>query len=103
LQGTLVLSAAARRQLLANHGARMKPLKDIISVVTVRPHPMVGRATGGVRTTPLPSNFVPPPRLAGGSGHVNPWSIVAAVGAVLSLILAGILYMVERHRAASRV
>jgi hypothetical protein len=103
LKGTLALSASARRQILANHGARMKPLKDIISVVTVRPHPMVGRATGGVRTTPLPSNFAPPPQSSGGSSHVNPWSIVAAVGAVLSLVVAGVLYMMERHRAASRV
>jgi hypothetical protein len=98
LKGSLVLPSAARRQLLAKLGVKMKPLKDIISVVTVRPHPMVGRA-GGAVTTPLPSNYVPP-TASGGSKHLNPWSIVAAIGAVVSLLLAGVLYFMEKRKAA---
>jgi hypothetical protein len=100
LKGTLNVRAQARKQLLANGGAKMKPLKDIISVVSVRPHPMVGRAGGSGRTTPLPNNYVPPPTASGSSTHVNPWSIVAAIGAVISLLLAGVLYVMDRRKSA---
>jgi hypothetical protein len=101
LKGTLSLPPKARGQLTAERGRKMKPLKDIISAVTVKPHPMVGRAAGGGRTNPLPSNFVPATS-GGGAARVNPWSIVAAIGAVLSLLLAGVLYMLDKRKSATK-
>lgn len=101
LTGTLRLSAAARRQLIAHLGDPMKPLKSIISVVTVRPH-YYGTPGKHSSAPPLHTGFggksASTPS-AGTSRRISPWTIAAGAGTILSLLLAGVLYVIERRRA----
>jgi hypothetical protein len=102
LTGHLSLGAAILRQIVQHRGMRMKPLEKIISTVTVKPAPMVGRRTPGANSTPLPTGYGTP-QAAGSSGRgLNPWSIVAGVGAIVSLLLAAILYIRDRRKQHGR-
>jgi hypothetical protein len=85
----------------------MRPLKQIISAVTVRPAPMKGRATKGSTGVPLhtgyptpqPTAVAAPPSPTGTARQISPLTIVAAVGAVLAFLLAGVLFWSERKRS----
>lgn len=57
LSGFVHLAGHIRRDFVNNRGAAMRPLKDIIKTVTVRPAPMRGRATRGTPGTPLHTGF----------------------------------------------
>ncbi|HLJ68798.1 MAG TPA: hypothetical protein VKX16_15695 [Chloroflexota bacterium] len=96
--GGLLLSSDARRQLAAHRGHAMKPIKDIISAVTVHPAPMLGRSTKPSASAPLRTGYG---GSAGTTRHINPWSIVAAAGAVVSLALAAMLFLMERRKQRS--
>jgi hypothetical protein len=106
--GRLSLSKAARWQVLANAGKRMKPVEKIISQVSVKPHAMVGRATTGSRSVPLHTGFSgtkskSPLRTTASGAPSKPVSVVtiaAAAGAMLSFLLAAIFFW--RGRKQSR-
>lgn len=111
--GHLRLPPAALRQLIRHRGARLKPIKQIISVVTVRPAPMLGTNPKGsvgaplktgfgqgtpspvplVQSTPLPSTVPASP-----SGGISRWTIAAGIGAVLSLMIGLVLFAFDRRR-----
>jgi len=97
LYGTLALPAAARAQILARRGAKLKPLTQIISVVTVKPAPMVGKPVPGSTSTPLNTGYGPPAS-NGTSRSLNPLSLIAGAGAILCLVLAIFLYLKERQK-----
>ena len=107
LSGHIALPPPARRQILRHRGARMRPLQQIISAVTVRPAPMKGRATKGstgvpLRTgypTPQPTAVAASPSTTGATRQVSTLTIVAAVGAALAFLLAGVLFWSERKRS----
>jgi hypothetical protein len=99
--GRIALPAAARRQIMANRGAPMKPLKQIISVVTVRPAAMVGRKTARSVSVPLHTGFGSPTSSASTGMHISTLTIVAAVGAVLSLLMGGFLFWFDHRRQSS--
>ncbi len=96
LSGRLTLSAGARATIRTHRGGKMRPVEEIVKAVTVRPHAMVGRATAKSQTVPLRTGF----SNARGSGastatsgrHLSPLTIAAAAGAVLSFLMAGLLY-----------
>jgi hypothetical protein len=97
LHGRLGLPAAARAQILARAGSKLKPLTQIISQVTVKPAPMVGKPVPGSTSTPLNTGYGPAP--AKGTSHsISPWSLAAGAGAVLSFALAVFLYMLDRRK-----
>lgn len=89
--GHIALPPAARRQILSHRGAKMKPLKDIISVVTVRPAPMMGKATHGTQGAPLHTGFSSG-RSSSSSRGLSPLTVAAGIGAIVSLLLAIALY-----------
>jgi len=108
LSGKIALPATARRQLLQHRGAKMKPLTQIIKVVTVRPAPMRGRATTGSPGAPLRTGYPTPvpgstfrPTSSAPSRPISPWTIVAGVGAIVAFLLAGILYWTGRRQAGA--
>jgi hypothetical protein len=105
LTGTLKLSAAAIADLKAHQGQKMKPLKDIIDAVTVTPHyygtrgvhsssPALHTGFGSNGSTGTPGS-------SGGGRQISPLTIAAGIGAILSLLAAGWLYLVERRRKAT--
>lgn len=98
LRGRLTLSLAAQRQIGDHRGVAMRPLQDIIKVVKVVPHyygahgvhgsgPALHTGFGG-RSQPS----------SGQARQLSPWTIAAGAGALLSLLLAGALYLIERRR-----
>jgi hypothetical protein len=107
--GTLTLSPAARNRIHANAGAHMKPIEKIISQVTVTPHAMVGRATAKSRSVPLRTGFHngstkanavrPTPKSSGAGIHLSMITIVAAIGAILSFLMAAFLFFTGRRTA----
>lgn len=107
LAGSIRLPPAGKRFIEAHRGARMKPLTQIINLVRVKPAAMVGRATAKSRTVPLHTGYSrpaspTPPRAA---GHASPVTIIAGIGAVVSLLLGVYLFWLERRGtkpAASR-
>lgn len=104
LQGRLALSAANLADIRAHRGARMKPLKQIISVVTVKPH-YYGTPSNGASGAPLHTGFgsshhASPSPTPAPARQISPWTIVAGIGAIVSLLLAGFLYWLERRRNA---
>jgi len=110
LQGNLRLTPSNKQQILRTRGAHMKPLKQIISVVTVVPHYYGTRGVKG-SGPPLHTGFTHPKgssNPAGTSGKspskpkgngisVSTW--VAGGAALLCLLLAAGLYIVERRKA----
>jgi hypothetical protein len=95
LSGRLRLPTAALRQVRQHRGEKMKPLKQIISLVTVRPAPMRGRATNGSTGAPLRTGFGSQSGngvLSSSSRHVSPWTIAAASCAVVSFLISGVLF-----------
>jgi hypothetical protein len=102
--GTLSLSASARRSILAHHGATMKPLKQIISQVTVVPHAMVGRNVTKSKSVPLHTGFSgvkskKPVFTARSTGKsISPVTLISAAGAVLCFLLAAVLYWRGRRQ-----
>ena len=106
LQGTLVLPAAALRQIRRHSNLAPRPfgaglLKKIISTVTVQPAPMMGKATTGTHGAPLHTGFGTPKATkpaaqqpaSGGAAHpISPWTIAALLGAALSFIIAAVLW-----------
>ena len=109
LSGQIALPATAHRQVLQHRGAKMKPLTQIIKVVTVRPAPMRGRATTGSPGAPLRTGYPTPvpgstfrPTSSAQSRSISPWTIVAGVGAIVAFLLAGILYWTGRRQAGAR-
>jgi hypothetical protein len=102
-QGTISLPAGARAQLARHAGARMRPIKQILSGVTVKPHPMVGRPTSGGRGTPLPTGYSQAPGTTSQPGHsLSPITIVAGAGAILSFLMAGALWWWQRTHPAGQ-
>jgi hypothetical protein len=97
--GHITLPAAARQQLLQRRGARMKPIDQIIKVVTVTPHAMVGRTTTKSSSVPLQTGYgQPKPAPSQPAGRrLSPWTVVAGAGAVVSFLLAGLLYWRQRR------
>ena len=113
-QGSLKLSAGARRQIARNAGAHLKPLQKIISVVTVTPHyygthgvkgsgqPLhTGYGTSG-STSPAAGSAGAGRTQSSGGVHISTWTVVAGSGAVISLLLAAVLYIWERRREGAR-
>jgi hypothetical protein len=105
--GHIELPLAARRQLLQHQGAKMRPLQEILDQVTVKPSAMRGRATTPSTSVPLHTGFGQPksklpysaPQSTSSSRHLSPLTIVAGIGAILSFLIAGILFWLERRRA----
>jgi hypothetical protein len=99
--GTIALPAAAHSELLQHQGASMRPVKQILSGVVVKPHPMVGKSTGGAPSTPLPTGYsqVPHTSTQPGGRSVSPVTIIAGIGAALSFLLAGLLWWWQRRHA----
>jgi hypothetical protein len=94
--GTLTLPRAALNQIARHRGQRMKPLKDIVNQVTVHPHYY---GTRGVHASGPAYNTGFAPSGTPSSGRkLSPLTIAAAIGAVVSLLLAGGLYWLERRR-----
>jgi hypothetical protein len=104
--GTLSLSATARKDVVAHRGATMKPIKQIISQVTVVPHAMVGRNVSKSKSVPLHTGFSgvktqKPVFSAKSTGtRVSVVTLVSAAGAVICFLLAGILYWRGRRESA---
>lgn len=102
LTGAIRLPPAALARVRQDRGKPMKPLKDIVNRVTVRPHYY---GTRGVRAT-RPAyntgfgNGVPGASGSGGRS-VSPLTVLAGVGAVLSLLIAVVLYWLERRKVAA--
>lgn len=107
--GTLTLSPAARNRIRENAGAHTKPIEQIISQVTVTPHAMVGRATAKSKSVPLRTGFNnsgtkasavrSTPQSTGRGVHLSMITIVAAIGAVVSFLMAAFLFFSGRRRA----
>jgi hypothetical protein len=101
LQGTLDLPAAAVSDLQRHRGQKMKSLKDIIDAVTVTPHYY---GTHGVHSSApaLHTGFGPTGSTTGSSSsggrQLSPLTIIAGIGAAVSLLIAVALYIVERRR-----
>jgi hypothetical protein len=101
--GTISLPAAARAQLTQHTGVQMRPIKQILSGVTVKPHPMVGRPTSGGPSTPLPTGYSQAPGPASQPSHsLSPITIVAGAGAILSFLMAGLLWWWQRTHPAGQ-
>jgi hypothetical protein len=106
LAGQLKLAPAILRQVRANQGAKMRPLKQIIDQVTVHPHPMMGKASTGSSGVPLHTGFGNGKAVHTGYQNtsqstgrkISPLTIVAGIGAIVSLFLAAFLYWSERRR-----
>jgi hypothetical protein len=102
LSGRLALSAAALADLRRHQGQKMKPLKDIIDTVTVTPH-YYGTRGAHSSGPALHTGFGPTSggtttSSSGGGTQISPLTVVAGIGAIVSLVVAGALYMVERRR-----
>jgi hypothetical protein len=101
LQGPLTLSAAAVTDLRQHRGRKMKPLKDIIDAVSVTPHYY---GTRGVHSSApaLHTGFGPGGTAtgssSGGGRQLSPVTVIAGIGAVVSLLIAAGLYVAERRR-----
>ena len=102
--GRLILPAAVRRQLIDQRGARMKSLTKIISVVTVKPAPMMGKATTGSPGAPLHTGYGPAPatptQRRAASRSIPLWSIAAGLGAIICLLLSAVLFWTGRKKPA---
>lgn len=102
LKGSLSLSRQARQQLQRARGAKLKPVKEIISVVSVKPAPMMGRVAKGSPSSPLHTGFgSQPPN--GSSRHLSSLTLLAAAGAIVSLLVALGLFWLERRKPAHAV
>lgn len=106
--GTLHLPAKVLSQIRKHRGAHMKSITAIISAVTVRPHAMMGRSTTS-STVPLHTGFnqkakapitTPSPVLRQTGKSISPWTIAAAIGAVISFLMAGVLFWTGRKGKA---
>lgn len=104
LAGTLTLPPAARRQLLRHQGATISSakLKSILNTVTVKPHPMMGRATSGSSNAPLRTGFgqQPAARSSGAPSagrRISPWTVASGIGVIVSLTLAAYLFWSQRR------
>ncbi|MGH2441930.1 MAG: hypothetical protein ACRDFX_02055 [Chloroflexota bacterium] len=95
-QGRLKLSASALSDVARNRGKKMKPIKKIISVVSVVPH-YYGTAGKKSSGPPLHTGFATPKVAVSGS-RVSDWTIAAGAGAILALIIAGILFFMEKRQ-----
>ncbi len=93
LSGSLRLPPAALRQVEAHRNGPRKALKDIINAVTVKPAPMVGRATKGSSGVTLHTGFGTPHSLA---RRPSLLTIVAGTAALLSFLAGIILYLRDR-------
>jgi hypothetical protein len=102
LDGRITLPAAARKQIADMRGKTMRPLKQIINVVDVKPAPMMGKAKTGTPNAPLRTGFGHPtkPQTSTGSERrsVPIWAVIAAGGAVVAFLLSGILFWMGRTK-----
>jgi hypothetical protein len=104
--GRLELTAREREQILAHRGQKMRALQKIIAAITVKPHYMMGRATTPSSSQPLRTGFSSggkrgastPGSVTSSSHPISIWTIVSAIGAMLSLLMAGVLFWSERRR-----
>ncbi|GAC1325771.1 MAG: hypothetical protein NVSMB22_15980 [Chloroflexota bacterium] len=105
LHGRIDLPAPARHQLATHRGAALKPLKHIIDVVTVKPAAMMGRSSTRSQTVPLRTGYPNPGNPASPSIHphpsrgASPFTITAAIGAVVSLLIGIYLFWSDRRQA----
>lgn len=97
LSGQLDLSASALRQIHRRQGSKLKPIAQIIKVVTVKPH-YYGTTGTGTSSAPLHTGFGTPTSSSGNSRPISPWTIAAGAGAVLCLFLAALLFLLDRRR-----
>lgn len=74
----------------------MPSLQTIIAGITVKPHPMVGRSTSGSSGAPLHTGYGAAPAAAT-RRPVPTLAIVAGAGAVLSFLLAGLIWWWQRR------
>jgi hypothetical protein len=99
LQGHIVLSPSARRLIQRHHGATMRSITDILKAVSVKPHPMMGRSTSGSSSAPLQTGYshaVSKPQHT-----LSPLTVITAMGALISFLLAGVLWWWQRRPKAS--
>lgn len=97
LSGSLALSSGALRQLRQHRGAKIKPIDQIIKVVTVKPH-YYGTTGNGTSSAPLHTGFGGGTAPAGNAHSISPWTIAAGAGAIACLLLAGLLFVLDRRR-----
>jgi hypothetical protein len=96
LSGSISLPPAARSQIEEHRGASMPKLETLVNGMTVVPHPMVGKTTSGSSAAPLNTGYGQP---ASPGRHISPLTIVAALGAAISFLLAGTLWWWQRRVA----
>ncbi|MGH2449316.1 MAG: hypothetical protein ACRDFS_12035 [Chloroflexota bacterium] len=102
LGGTIKLTASEVQSLQTNAGATMRPLKEIVKTVTVHPAPMMGRSTKGNPKAALHTGFgkgrrVDQPKADAPAGrHVPMLSLVLGAAAVLSMMIALGLFVLQR-------
>jgi hypothetical protein len=100
--GHVRMPSRAQQQILKTRGKRMRSLKQIIKVVTVRPAPMMGRATKGTAGAPLHTAFAHAKHRAVPTRHVSPFTIIAGLGAIVSFVIALVLWRAERRRLTEK-
>lgn len=104
MTGAVALTPGALKQIAGHRGAPMRPLKQILNGLSVKPHPMVGKSTRG-KSAPYKTGF------GSGSGStstptdrphrtLSPLTIVAGAGAILSFLSAAVLWWWQRRTAA---
>lgn len=94
-QGQILLPPAAKHQIIARRGARMKPLKQIISVVTVKPAPMMGKATTGSPKAALHTGYGPQPSHSG--QQISTWMIAAGIAVAAIFLATAVLFWRVAH------
>jgi hypothetical protein len=117
LTGRLTLPDRALRQIASHRNPKVavfgrKLLTSIINTVTVRPAPMMGKATTGSVGAPLHTGYgtskgqiqvtpVPPPQsqpqpAPTAQRRLSPWTMAAFAGAIVSFVIAGALWWTNR-------
>jgi hypothetical protein len=91
--GQISLTSAALRQVASHASARMRPIKSIISTVTVQPHAMVGRSVTKSSGVPLHTGFGRP---ATHSTSQSMITVAAAAGVGFFLLASLVLYLRKR-------
>lgn len=97
LSGQIILPPAALALARRDQGKTMKPLKQIIDQVTVHPHYY---GTKGVHASHPYNTGFGNSASGGGTGHgqtLSPLTMAAGAGAIVCLLIAGGLYLIERR------
>lgn len=97
LTGRVNIPSVALGQIRQNAGRRFPAVSSIISQVTVHPAPMMGRSTAGNSHVVLHTGYGPTPA-APSHSPLSPVTIIAAIGVVVSLAWAGLLFWNDRRR-----